>query len=70
MNTHPSERLIKKKELALLIGVSPRTIDSWVGKRWIPYLALTSRLHLFDPAAVREALDARFGVQATDAIRQ
>jgi hypothetical protein len=62
--TQPSPvTLLKKKPLALLLGVSSRTIDAWVAQRLIPYLAPSSRLHLFDPVAVMSALAARFGVQ-------
>ena len=57
-------RLVKKKELAHLLAVSPRTIDNWVSKRVIPYIAITPRLHLFDPSVVRRVIDERFGVVA------
>jgi phage terminase Nu1 subunit (DNA packaging protein) len=65
-NTYPAERLIKKKQLAALFGVSPRTIDQWVSRRWIPVIAPTSRLHLFDPDEVRAAIKARFGISAEE----
>ena len=57
-------RLIKKKEMAHLLAISPRTVDDLVAKRVIPYLALSPRLHLFDPGAVRQALASRFEVRA------
>lgn len=60
----PSSRLIKKKELASLLSISPRTVDDLVAKREIPYLALSPRLHLFDLEAVRHALINRFEVRA------
>lgn len=56
--------LLKKKNLAALLGVSTRTIDNWVAQRLIPYIATSPRLHLFDAAAVRKALTDRFGVAA------
>ena len=56
----PTQPLVKKKVLAATLGVSVRTVDTWVV---IPYLATSPRLHLFDPEAVRAALMARFGVQ-------
>ena len=56
--------LIKKAELARMLGVSSRTVDSWVARRIIPYLANSARLHLFDPVAVRSALAGKFGVNA------
>ena len=48
--------LIRKKELAQRLSVSPRTIDNWVSRRVIPYIQLSSRFNLFDPEAVIEAL--------------
>jgi hypothetical protein len=60
---NPPSPLLKKKPLAVLLGVSSRTIDNWVAQRIIPYLAPSPRLHLFDPEAVRIALAARFGVE-------
>ena len=57
-------RLIKKKELAQLLAISPRTIDDLVAKRTIPYLAISPRLHLFDPEAVRLALAQRYEIRA------
>lgn len=55
-------RLLKKKEIATLLGVSPRTIDNWVMRRVIPYIAASPRLHLFDAEAVMKAVKAKFGV--------
>ena len=63
MNETVSEmNLIKKTELAKMLGVSVRTVDNWVARRIIPYLAISSRLHLFDPVAVKCALAGKFGV--------
>ena len=67
MNIEPSatvRRLLKKKEIAALLGVSPRTIDNWVGDRVIPYIAPSPRLHLFDAEEVRQAIIGKFGVEA------
>lgn len=58
-----SKPLLKKRPLAARLGVSVRTIDNWVAKRIIPYLAPSPRLHLFDFDAVRIALNSRFGVE-------
>lgn len=60
----PPSPLLKKKCLATLLGVSGRTIDTWVAQRAIPYLATSPRLHLFDGEAVKAALKAKFGVEA------
>ena len=61
--------LIKKKPLAAQLGVSVRTIDGWVARRTIPFIAASPRLHLFDLAAVRQTLKDRFGVQPLRAER-
>ena len=37
--------LIKKKELARRLSVSTRSIDTWVGKRMIPYIQITPRFY-------------------------
>jgi len=59
-----SPHLLKKKQLATVLGISPRTVDDLVAKRVIPYLAISPRLHLFDPEAVKFALEKRFEVRA------
>ena len=56
--------LLKKKPLALLLGVSSRTIDNWVAQRVIPYIAASPRMHLFELEAVKQALKIKFGVHA------
>jgi len=65
-NGNPGEEapriLIKKAELAKRFGVSPRTVDNWVKRRLIPYIALSSRLHLFDPEAIQQAIERRYTV--------
>lgn len=65
MNNLPvsHSRLIKKKELAARLSISPRTVDDLVAKRAIPYLAISPRLHLFDLEAVQAALAKRFEVR-------
>ena len=55
-------RLLKKKEIAALLGVSPRTIDNWVGSRTIPFIAPSPRLHLFDAEAVVKVVKRKFEV--------
>ena len=60
-DTTPASALVRKNQLAKLLGVSPRTVDTWVANGTIPYLAPSSRLHLFDPAQVKAVLTAKFG---------
>jgi len=62
--TAPTSQLVRKRQLAVLLSVSPRTIDGWVSKRMIPFIEPNPRLHLFDPAAVKSALLAQFAVPA------
>ena len=62
--TTPTSQLVRKRQLATLLSVSPRTIDGWVSKRMIPFIEPNPRLHLFDPVAVKSALLAQFGVPA------
>ena len=60
----PSSQLVRKRQLATMMSVSPRTIDNWVAKRMIPFIEPNPRLHLFDPVAVKAALLAQFAVPA------
>ncbi len=62
--TAPTSQLVRKRQLAVLLSVSPRTVDGWVAKRMIPFIEPNSRLHLFDPVAVKSALLAQFAVPA------
>lgn len=62
--TTTASHLVRKRQLAVLLSVSPRTIDGWVAKRTIPFIEPNPRLHLFDPAAVKSALLAQFAVPA------
>jgi excisionase family DNA binding protein len=49
--------MICKKELANLLNVSPRTIDTWVRQKRIPVHRFSSRLLRYDERKVRNALD-------------
>ena len=60
----PASHLVRKRQLAALLSVSPRTIDGWVSKRMIPFIEPNPRLHLFDPVAVKSALLAQFSIPA------
>ena len=62
--TTPASQLVRKRQLATLLTVSPRTIDGWVAKRMIPFMGPNPRLHLFDPVAVKSALLAQFSIPA------
>jgi hypothetical protein len=56
--------LIKKKELAARLSVSPRTIDEWARKRKIPYLQISDRFYLYEFEAVLAALKKHYQVDA------
>ena len=65
MKEEPTEALfVKKADLARALGVSMRTVDSWLARRMIPYVAVSPRLHLFNVKEVEAALRERFGVCA------
>jgi len=65
-NTHQEPQLHKKREAARMLSISPRTLDDWVAKGIVPYLAISPRLHLFDMEQVRAALAEKFGVNAKE----
>lgn len=67
MNTDSTTEpiLIKKKELAKRLSVSPHTIDAWVQRRDIPCIKVTPRLYLYDVDAVMAAIRQKYGVEAT-----
>ena len=56
--------LIKKKELAKRLSVSPHTIDAWVQRREIPVIQVTPRLYLYELDAVMAALRKKYGITA------
>jgi excisionase family DNA binding protein len=66
MNTPIEAHFVKKAEVARALGVSARTVDSWIAKRMIPYVAVSPRLHLFDLEEVKAALREKYGVSAAD----
>ena len=50
------EGLLRKKEIARALSVSPRTIDTWIAGRKIPFIRINSRLNLFRRRDVERAL--------------
>ena len=60
---HVAPTLVKKKELAKRLSVSPRTIDSWVAKRVIPYLQVTPRFYLFHFDEVLAAIRKHYQIE-------
>jgi excisionase family DNA binding protein len=60
--------LLTKQELALAVGVSPRTIDNWMAQRRIPFIRISARLIRFDLERVKAAL-ARYEIKEVGARR-
>ena len=56
--------LIKKKELAKRLSVSPHTIDAWVKRKEIPCIQVTPRLYLYELDAVMAAIRKKYGISA------
>jgi len=56
--------LIRKKELAARLSVSPRTIDEWVRLQKIPHYRISSRFYLYDFQAVLAVLRKLYKVDA------
>lgn len=61
-NEGVQKRLLSKKELSFVLGVSPRTIENWLSQKRIPQLRLSARLTRFNLARVESAL-ARYEVK-------
>ena len=68
-NTQLEPQLVKKRELARLLSMSPRFLDDLIARRAIPFLEISPRLHLFDVDVVKDALQARYGVPPKEARR-
>lgn len=68
-NTQLEPQLVKKRELARLLSMSPRYLDDLIARRAIPFLEVSPRLHLFDVEVVKAALQARYGVSPKEARR-
>jgi excisionase family DNA binding protein len=62
------KRLLSKRELAQVFGVSKRTIENWLAQKRIPQLRLSARLTRFSLPKVEAAL-ARYEVKEVGAGR-
>ena len=62
------KRLLSKRELAAVLGVSQRTIENWLAEKRIPRLRLSARLTRFSLPKVEAAL-ARYEVKEVGARR-
>src|SRR5437868_12166682 len=50
------KRLLSKRELAAVLGVSARTVENWLAQKRIPQLRLSARLTRFNLPRVEAAL--------------
>jgi excisionase family DNA binding protein len=64
MTSATEPTLIRKKELAKRLSVSPRTIDNWVAKRTIPFIRVGPRFNLYEFEAVLAALKKNYQAEA------
>jgi excisionase family DNA binding protein len=67
-NAQLGRHFLSKQELALVVGVSPRTIDNWTAQKRIPFIRLSARLIKFNLERVKAAL-ARYEVREVGARR-
>jgi predicted DNA-binding transcriptional regulator AlpA len=51
------KELLRKRELALMLGISERTIENWLASKLIPRLRLSPRLTRFSLPRVLAALN-------------
>tara|TARA_A100001037_G_scaffold303183_1_gene336580 strand:- start:657 stop:920 length:264 start_codon:yes stop_codon:yes gene_type:complete len=56
-----SLKLVRKREIAEILGVSVRTIENWMNERRIPYLKV-DRIVLFDPEKAKRAIISQYEV--------
>jgi hypothetical protein len=56
-NLSASRAMVRKKELATALNVSPRTVDNWVRQKRIPVHRFSPRLLRYDLRKVQTALD-------------
>ena len=60
------EALLDKEAVASILGVEPRTLDNWASQRRGPVYVKVGGRRMYDPADVREWVDAH-KVGVTDA---
>ena len=54
---------VRKSDMARFMGVSVRTIETWMAEGLIPYHKI-NKVVTFDPLKVKEAISSRFTVEA------
>ena len=53
---------VRKSEIAQIMGVSIRTIESWMARRIIPYHKINTIVS-FDPEAVKRAIGENYTIE-------
>ena len=53
---------VRKSEIAQIMGVSIRTIESWMARRVIPYHKINTIVS-FDPEAVKRAIGENYTIE-------
>ena len=61
--THQESGHVRKSDMARFMGVSVRTIETWMSEGLIPYHKI-NKVVTFDPLKVKEAISSRFTVEA------
>lgn len=54
---------VRKQEMAKIMGVSVRTIETWMARRIIPYHKIR-KVVTFNPQQVKQAIDRRFTINS------
>ena len=60
---HQESGHVRKSDMARFMGVSIRTIETWMAEGFIPYHKI-NKIVTFDPLKVKEAISSRFTVEA------
>jgi hypothetical protein len=53
---HPDPALLKRRQLALALGASTRSVDNWQKERKIPFIRISARCVRFHLPSVLAAL--------------
>ena len=69
VNESIPKRLLSKRELAAVLGVSTRTIENWLAQKRIPQLRLSARLTRFSLPRVEAAL-SRYEIREVGGARR
>jgi len=57
LNLQPMDRLLNKKEVAAMMGVTVKAIDKWVCENSIPYIKISRKCVRFAPSDLNAYLN-------------